>query len=252
MTSDKNSEPGSRMRKILYDSEEDSPLDRLPRAKNQPSSSSPPTQPPDSPDPETPKSEPEPATFERFKKFGPAFWTVTGCLSLVVNSVLIAILLAVLPLLSSLQFNPMSIGSDLLGGLYSNFEKMDQATIKTDISVVDTVPLNISVPVQTTTQITLAEAAVIPNARVVINTGSVNINSNASVTLPAGTPLTVNLNFALPVQDSIPINLAVPVEIPMSSTELHEPFVGLQDVVRPLYCLVEPNATSLDEQPICP
>jgi hypothetical protein len=158
----------------------------------------------------------------------------------------------VFPLLSSLQFNPLSIGSDLLGGLYANFEKMDRATVRTDISVVDEIPLDISVPVQTTTQITLAEAAVIPNARVVINTGSVNINSNASVTLPAGTPLTVNLNFNLPVQDSFPIDLVVPIEIPMSSTELHEPFSGLQDVVRPLYCLVEPNATSLDEQPICP
>jgi hypothetical protein len=173
-------------------------------------------------------------------------------MSLIVNAVLIAVLLSVLPLLDSLQFNPMNIGSDLLGGLYANFEKMDRATIKTTIPVKSTVPLNISVPVQTTTQITLAEAAVIPNARVVITTGTVNINSNASVTLPAGTPLKVNLNFNLPVQDSIPIDLAVPVEIPMASTELHEPFVGLQDVVRPLYCLVEPSATSLVGQTICP
>ena len=63
------------------------------------------------------------------------FWTVTGCLSLVVNGVLIAILLSVLPLLGSLQFNPLDIGSNILGGLYSNFEKMDRATIKTTIPV---------------------------------------------------------------------------------------------------------------------
>ena len=140
----------------------------------------------------------------------------------------------------------------LLSGLYSNFEKMDRATIETVIPVDAQIPLDITVPVQTTTQITLSETVNIPNAQVVINTGGLNINSTARVTLPAGTPLTVNLNFDLPVQDTIPIHLEVPVKIPMASTELHEPFVGLQDVVRPLYCLVEPNATSLDEQPICP
>jgi hypothetical protein len=71
------------------------------------------------------------------------------------------------------------------------------------------------------------------------------------VTLPAGTPLSVNLNFNLPVQTSIPVHLDVPVNIPMTETELHEPFVGLQDVVRPIYCLVDPKASNLDGQLIC-
>ena len=253
MNDNRNTEPGNRMRKILYDSEEDSPIARLPRAASKPPATPPPaTLPPADTQARTLQPAPRSAPPRRTWVFGPPFWTVTGCMSLVVNAVLIAVLLSVLPLMGSLKFNPLAIGSNLLGGLYSNFEKMDRATIKTTIPVEANVPLNISVPVQTTTQITLAEAAVIPNARVVITTGSVNINSNASVTLPAGTPLMVSLNFNLPVQDSIPIDLDVPVEIPMTSTELHEPFVGLQDVVRPLYCLVEPNATSLDEQPICP
>jgi hypothetical protein len=139
----------------------------------------------------------------------------------------------------------------LLSGLYSNFEKLDRATIRTTIPVDAQIPLDISVPVQTTTQITLADTVVIPNAQVVINTGGLNINSNARVTLPAGTPLNVNLNFDLPVQTSIPVHLEVPVNIPMAETELHEPFVGLQDVVQPLYCLVDPNATNLDVQLIC-
>ncbi len=132
--------------------------------------------------------------------------------------------------------------SGLLGGLYSNFVKMDQAKIATTIPVDAMIPLNIEVPVQKTTQITLAETAVIPNAHVRINTGEVNINANAVVTLPAGTLLTVSLNFPLTVQNSIPVHLDVPVDIPLSQTELHEPFVGLQEVVRPWYCLIEPNA----------
>jgi hypothetical protein len=93
------------------------------------------------------------------------------------------------------------------------------------------------------TQITIAEAVTIPKAHVRINTGALNIDADAVVTLPANTPLTVNLDFPLTVQNTIPIHLDVPVNIPLSETQLHEPFVGLQNVVKPWYCMVEPNAT---------
>ena len=187
-------------------------------------------------------------------KFGPAFWTVTGILSLIVNGILIAVLLAMYNMIGqfqSFQGTASNLGASILGGLYTNFEKMDRSTIKTVIPVDAQIPLDISVPVQTTTQITLSEAVSIPNAQVVINTGGLNINSNARVTLPAGTPMMVNLNFTLPVQTTIPVHLEVPVNIPMSQTELHQPFVGLQDVIRPWYCLVEPSAANLDGQLIC-
>ncbi len=144
--------------------------------------------------------------------------------------------------IQGLQSYGIGQASGLLGGLYSNFVKMDQSTIATTIPVDAVIPLNIEVPVQKTTLITLAETAVIPNAHVRINTGEVNINANAVVTLPAGTPLTVSLDFPLTVQNSIPVHLDVPVNIPLNQTELHEPFVGLQQVVRPWYCLIEPNA----------
>jgi hypothetical protein len=41
------------------------------------------------------------------------------------------------------------------------------------------------------------------------------------------------------------------VDIPLDQTELHEPFVGLQNVVGPWYCLVEPNAAFNGLQ-VCP
>lgn len=196
----------------------------------------------------------EKARAARQWKFGPAFWTITGIMSLILNAVLIAMLLVMYNMLGQLQGmqgTATNIGSSILGGLYTNFEKMDRSTIKTTIPVDAQIPLNLSVPVQTTTQITLADSVSIPNAQVVINTGGLNINSNARVTLPAGTPMMVNLNFTLPVQTTIPVHLDVPVNIPMNQTELHDPFVGLQDVVRPWYCLVEPDASNLDGQLIC-
>jgi hypothetical protein len=193
-------------------------------------------------------------TMPRREKFLRAFWTLASLISMIFNVVVIVVLVVAFWAYRDIKLPEgvdITMLNKLLGGLYSNFEKLDRATINTVIPVDAQIPLDISVPVQTTTQITLAESVVIPNAQVVINTGGLNINSNARVTLPAGTPLSVNLNFNLPVQTSIPVHLDVPVNIPMTETELHEPFVGLQDVVRPIYCLVDPKASNLDGQLIC-
>ncbi len=182
-------------------------------------------------------------------KFLPAFWTVTGVLSLIVNGVLLAILIVLLQVLGKTPFQADDQFAGLLGGLYENFVLMDEATISTNIPVNASIPLDIVVPVKTTTRVVLAEAAVINNAHVVINTGGVDINADAIVTLPAGTPLNVILDFPLPVKNDlnnnqilVPIQLNVPVNIPLKDTQLHVPFVGLQEVVKPYYCLVEPNA----------
>lgn len=175
-------------------------------------------------------------------RFLPAFWTVTGILSLLVNGILLAILLVLLQVLGKTPFQPEDQFAGLLGGLYQNFVRMDEASIIADVPVNTTIPLNIVVPVQTTTRITLAETVTIPNAHVVINTGGVDIDADAVVTLPAGQPLNITLDFPLTVQNNIPIQLNVPVNIPLRNTQLHDPFVGLQEVVKPYYCLVEPNA----------
>ena len=183
-------------------------------------------------------------------QFLPAFWTVTGILSLVVNGILLSVLLIALQMLGAIQLTANDKTSGLLGGLYTNFVKMDEATIAANIPVDATIPLNINVPVTitgATADIKLISPAVIQNAHVLISEGGVNINANATVTLPKDTQLTVEINtigtpFNLPVQAEIPVSLNVPVNIPLKNTELHEPFTGLQQVVRPLYCLVEPNA----------
>ncbi len=192
--------------------------------------------------PSVPASEPRRWRF----KFLPAFWTIASVMSITVNLILIVVLLIMLQMFGQIrrmQLYASNQATGLLGGLYTNFVKMDQATISTTIPVDAMIPLNITVPVQTTTQIRLAETATIPNAHVRIRFGSSVIDENAVVTLPANTPLTVKLDFPLQVQNSIPIHLDVPVNIPLNHTELHEPFVGLQKVVEPWYCLIKPDAT---------
>jgi len=195
-----------------------------------------------------------PPDRSRREKLLRALWTMASVFSMILNVVLIIVLVIAFWAYRDIQVPEgvdISMLNNLLSGLHTNFEKLDRATIQTVIPVDAQIPLDITVPVQRTTQITLSETVNIPNAQVVINTGGLNINSTARVTLPAGTPLTVNLNFDLPVQTSIPVHLEVPVNIPMAETELHEPFVGLQEVVQPIYCFVEPNALNLDGQVIC-
>ncbi len=182
-------------------------------------------------------------------RYLPAFWTIASVISLLFNIVFVVVIFGLLRMAGSL--NAASLGSGVLGGLYSNFERMDQAHIKTTIPIQTNIPLNLTVPVQTTTRISLAKDVSIPGAHVRINTALFNIDAPANVTLPAGTPLDVNLNFTLPVQDQVPVNLNVPVDIPLSNTELHPAILGLQDTIKPLYCIVTPSAQSLTGQPVC-
>jgi hypothetical protein len=132
----------------------------------------------------------------------------------------------------------------LLGGLYLNFVKMDAASIKTTIHVEKEIPVQFSLNVSGPTDVTLSRDVVINGALVTVNTGGLNINNaRANIVLPAGTVLPINIqNLVVPVDQKVLAVLDVPVDIPLNHTELHEPFVGLQKVVEPFYCLLQPNA----------
>ena len=95
------------------------------------------------------------------------------------------------------------------------------------------------------TTVTLSEPATISGVTVFLQTGGLNIrDANATIILPQGAVLPVNIeNLVVPVDQDVPAVLNVPVDIPLDQTELHEQFVGLQEVVRPWYCLIQPNAT---------
>lgn len=234
----------SRFRKIMNASVEEPITSRLPRVNG--------GKPPVIPPPPAPVIAAEqPAEnrswLSRFKLL-PAFWTIASIMSITVNVVMLAVVLILLRMLGAIQLTADDQVSSLLGGLYENFVLMDNATISTSIDVVDNIPLNLTIPVdlsQNPTQITLAQDAIIPNANVKINQGGVIIDAPATVTLPRDTTvLSVYIapfNIAVTNQ-TVPINLKVPVSIPLRNTDLHQPFTGLQQVVKPWYCLVEPNA----------
>ena len=81
----------------------------------------------------------------------------------------------------------------------------------------------------------------ISGALVTVNTGGLNINNaRANIVLPQGTVLPIFIqNLAVPVDQKVLAELEVAVDIPLNATDLHEPFVGLQKVVEPYYCMIE-------------
>lgn len=238
--SDQN-EP-SKMKKLISGNTDDSIHSRLPRgngsnAQRTPApASTPPTY-------DSASSEPRPRT--RRLQFLPAFWTIASLMSITVNIVLIIILLLLLQMLGGIQVTANDKISGLLGGLYTNFLKMDQASIQTSIHVEKEIPVNFDLNVSGPTKVTLSQPATINGATVSVHTGGLTIvDANATIILPQGQPLYINIeSLAVPVRQSVLAVLDVPVNIPLNQTQLHEPFVGLQKVVEPWYCFVEPNAT---------
>jgi hypothetical protein len=187
---------------------------------------------------------------------GPPFWTIASAISLTVNVVLLIVILVLLFGFnkSGLQVSQMTdLGADFLGGLYTNFEKMDRASIATDVSVQTTIPVKFDLQLNQQTSVVLSQDVTINNALVTVNTGGLNITrANTTIVLPQGTTLPIVLNLTVPVDTIVPVTLNVPVNIPLNQTQLHVPFVGLQDVVGPFYCMLAPSAVDLDQQPICP
>ena len=223
---------------------------RLPRSTEPGASQTPPPTPPLM----LTYSSETPRTSWRPSGLLPAFWTIASLISMLVNVVLIAMILILFQMVSDLQKTAGDQFSGLLGGLYQNFVKMEHATITSNIPVDANIPLNIMVPVQARNEaITLSQPADIRGVQIDIVTAGFTLHArDARVILPAGTPLNVDFDLELPVQNTIPVHLDVPVNIPLRETQLREPFVGLQNVVEPWYCLVEPNAFVMGEQVCSP
>jgi hypothetical protein len=194
--------------------------------------------------------------FTQGRKYFPAFWTIASMLSLVINVILIVLVILLARELFALN---KIVEVHLVGGLYDNFTKMDQAHITTDINVKDTIQVVDQIPVvfdlslNQDTEVELTQDTHINQATIYLNQAAVPID----IVLPAGTALNIALDLVVPVSQSVPVNLTVPVDlnvpvdIALDQTELHEPFVGLQNVVLPLSDLLTDLPNSWEELPIC-
>jgi hypothetical protein len=174
----------------------------------------------------------------------------------VVNVILIAILLGLGRQIFTLK---RVVGDALIGGLHDNFVQMDSAHIRTTITVsdtiqvADTIPVVFDLPLNTRTTVTLVEDTPIDGVTIYLNNSPVTL----PLVLPEGTPLKIRLNLSVPVSQTVPVNLtvpvllSVPVDIPLDQTELHQPFVGLHQVVEPYRALLSGLPANWQEAPFC-
>ena len=235
----KNNEP-SKMNKLLNGRVDQSIQARLPRSAGTP--------PPQKTPVVTATPSPAPPPKSSRFKFGPAFWTLASVISMTINVVVLIVLLLALKILGGPKAT-MTLAQDqiggLLGGLHQNFVKMDAAHIKTQIHVAKEIPVQFTLNVSGPTNVTLSQDVLIDGALVTVQTGGLNIvNARARIVLPVGTLLPIYIdNLVVPVDQKVLAELDVPVDIPLNQTELHEPFVGLQKVVEPYYCFLQPDLT---------
>lgn len=235
--------PSERMRAILSDARHDgdSPVKPAVRSDPQPA--------PPSRKESTPKASAS-RPLIRKDKILPAFWTVASIISMTVNIVLFAVIFSLVNNLSAITIEMPPLKS-LPGELYRGFEQMDRAHIQAVIPFDAQVPVNFDLEIDAQTEVTLSQDVVVRGAHVTIDTPLIDINAPANVVLPAGTSLPIRLRMTVPVQTLLPTHLEVPVDIALSQTDLHIPFTGLREAVKPFYCLMEPDARSMDGLLVC-
>jgi hypothetical protein len=171
------------------------------------------------------------------------FWRFAVIFSLAMNVVLLLVVLALGGLIFQIK---TQIATPIVGGLHQSFEEMQQASIKTEITVNDTIQVNDTMPVvfdlplNQATTVTTLEPVLIRGATVNLVAGGLTVsNASADIVLPAGTALPVQLNLMVPVNQTIPVSLKVPValkvpvDIPLARTELNAPFTRLTGIVEP-------------------
>ncbi|MEJ5202435.1 MAG: hypothetical protein WHV66_09395 [Anaerolineales bacterium] len=171
------------------------------------------------------------------KLVGPTFWTFASLVSLTANLILVIVVILLGSQLFALK---RTFRDELIGKLYHNFALMDRASIKTTIPVSATVPARFDLPLETDTTVVLISDTTIRGAKVSLATGGLSIfSAPTDIVLPAGTQLPIHLSLVVPVDQLIPVSLEVPVDIPLNQTELHEPFIGLQETIAPYYQMID-------------
>lgn len=152
--------------------------------------------------------------------------------SFIMNLVLLIVVIVLALLIFEIKNN---IATPLVAGLHSSFVGLDEATIDWTIPVRDTIPINLNIPLNTDTVVTLTDD--VPLAvSATINLPGVGQLNNAQVflTLPEGLDLPVHLDLNVPVAEDLDVALDVRAIIPISQTQLHDPVNNLRLLFEPL------------------
>lgn len=228
-------------------------LDRIPRAPKTASTS---------PGPRASATKPPPeagaGVKSRKERYRQAFWDVTSWLGLVIDIVMIVVIIMLLIYVRRLNIQMKELMDmstmplETVSGLYTNFERMNNAHIVTTIEYKTEIPVQFDLQINQQTEVVLSQDVRINGAVVTLVAGGALLsNTPANIILPAGTRLPITLSLNVPVDKMVPVSLLVPVDIPLATSDLGPAFTGLMDVLEPLYCLLDPNAVDGNQTSIC-
>lgn len=166
------------------------------------------------------------------KGIGKWLWRFMVIFSFIVNIILVIVLIALGLLIFEIK---QQIAQPLVGGLHSSFVGLDQATIDWTIPVRDTIPVKLTIPLETETMVELtAPVPLVVTARIDLpGVGTLN-NAQVNLSLPQGLQLPVKLDLDVEVDEPLDISLDVRAVIPLSQTQLHDPFENLRLLFEPL------------------
>jgi hypothetical protein len=171
-------------------------------------------------------------TVKALKAIGGGIRNFFILFSFIVNLILVVVVVALVLLIFDIKNN---VVTPLITGLHSSFVGLDQATIDWTIPVRDQVPVVLNIPLQTNTVVRLTEAVPLTlSANITLpGVGELN-NAIVNLSLPRGTPLAVNLDLMVPVEEMLDIALDVRAVIPVAQTQLHDPINNLRLTFEPI------------------
>lgn len=128
--------------------------------------------------------------------------------------------------------------------------KLQGSTIIYTVPLDTRLPIEIDVPINQSTVVTLTEPVPLDVPASIIFPGVGNLEaSNVRITLPPNLRLPIALNFSVPLRTSVPVVLDVPVRIPLAETELGPQFQRLGAIVSRLVEPVDPLLVRPDVPP---
>ncbi len=173
------------------------------------------------------------------RRLGRYFWRFMVIFSFIVNIVLLVVVAVLLLTLFDIKRN---IAQPLVGGLYSAFVGLEDATIDWTIPVRANIPVNLDIPLKQNTIVTLTQAVPLTVIAQISAPALQLSNARVQLELPVGLQLPVSLDLNVVVDDTLPVSLDVRAVIPLQETQLY-------DVAQSLQLLFEPLAVGLYNLP---
>lgn len=168
-------------------------------------------------------------------------WNAFKDFAILFSFIMNFVLLAVVLILGVLLFDIKNgILEPLIDGLHTNFIKLDEADIIRQLAVQDEIPVQFTLMVEDSINVQLTQdVELVRPATFNLPGGGGNISGTVNLRLPAGLELPIALSLPVDVDERVPVNMLVDVEIPLSETELHEPFYGLRMLLEPYVQLID-------------